>query len=98
MNNPELWDIITGDCREILDTLPERSVQCVVTSPPYWGQRDYGVDGMIGLEDDVQQWVDVMVQVFRKVWRVLRRLKWRTIWISPSRAKCSHERSQPRLL
>ncbi len=38
----------------------------------YWGQRDYGVDGMIGLEDDVQQWVDEMVGVFRKVWRVLR--------------------------
>ena len=43
-------NIIVGDCRQILETLPEQSVQCVVTSPPYWGQRDYGVDGMIGLE------------------------------------------------
>ncbi len=125
----ELWDIKTGDCREMLGTLPERSVQCVVTSPPYWGQRDYGtaewdggdsscdhveselrrgvnlarshvstrgggkkiatagtvpykticakcgaarVDQGIGLEADVEAWVDAMVEVFRKVRRVLR--------------------------
>lgn len=76
----ESWEILTGDCRAILDTLPERSVQCVVTSPPYWGQRDYGVDGMIGLEADVETWVAVMVDVFRKVWRVLRDDG--TLWIN----------------
>ena len=68
----ELWEIRVGDCRELLDELPEQSVQCVVTSPPYWGQRDYGVEGMIGLESDVESWVDEIVGVFRKVWRVLR--------------------------
>lgn len=42
--------ILIGDVREGLRSLPERSVHCVVTSPPYWGLRDYGVDGQIGLE------------------------------------------------
>lgn len=41
--------ILTGDCRELLATLPAESVQCVVTSPPYFGLRDYGVAGQIGL-------------------------------------------------
>ncbi len=124
----ELWDIKTGDCREILETLPEKSVQCVVTSPPYWGQRDYGtteftggdpdcdhiapvnrtaagfneryhgkkfatdkqgetpgayvgqcgkcgseqINAGIGLELNVSEWVESMVQVFRGVRRVLR--------------------------
>jgi hypothetical protein len=64
--------ILTGDCREVLPTLPDRSVQCVVTSPPYWGLRDYGVAGQIGNEATVDEWVDVMVAVFREVKRVLR--------------------------
>ena len=42
--------VLTGDCRAILPTLPAASVHCVVTSPPYWGLRDYGVAGQIGLE------------------------------------------------
>ena len=42
--------ILTGDCLDVLPTLPEKSVQCVVTSPPYYGLRDYGCDGQIGLE------------------------------------------------
>ena len=42
--------ILVGDCLERLRTLPEESVHCVVTSPPYWGLRDYGVAGAIGLE------------------------------------------------
>jgi DNA modification methylase len=41
--------VLTGDCRAILPTLPAASVHCVVTSPPYWGLRDYGVAGQIGL-------------------------------------------------
>jgi DNA modification methylase len=64
--------ILTGDCRDVLPTLPDRSVQCVVTSPPYWGLRDYGVAGQIGSEATVEEWVDVMVAVFREVRRVLR--------------------------
>jgi DNA modification methylase len=66
------WRIIEGDCREVLATLPAASVQCCVTSPPYWNLRDYGVDGQIGLEATVQEYVGVMVAVFREVRRVLR--------------------------
>ena len=66
-------NIMVGDCREVLDALTEHSVQCVVTSPPYWGQRDYGTAQKgIGLEADVTEWVDSIVQVFQKVRRVLR--------------------------
>lgn len=64
--------ILHGDCRDILPTLPEASVQCVVTSPPYWGLRDYGVDRQIGLEKTPEEYVATMVAVFREVRRVLR--------------------------
>jgi DNA modification methylase len=61
-----------GDCREVLANLPAASVQCVVTSPPYWGLRDYGVDGQLGLEDTPEEYVAHLVDVFRAVRRVLR--------------------------
>ena len=61
-----------GDCVEILRTLPSESVHCCVTSPPYWGLRDYGVDGQLGLEKSPEEYVARMVDVFREVRRVLR--------------------------
>ncbi len=61
-----------GDCLEILRTLPDNSVHCVVTSPPYWGLRDYGHDGQIGLEETPDAYVARLVDVFREVRRVLR--------------------------
>ena len=64
--------ILLGDCRERLKELPSNSIHCVVTSPPYWGLRDYGVDGQIGLERSVDEFLAVMVDVFRQVRRVLR--------------------------
>ena len=64
--------ILVGDCLERLRTLPEESVHCVVTSPPYWGLRDYGVEGAIGLERTLQEHIDALVRVFREVRRVLR--------------------------
>jgi DNA modification methylase len=64
--------IINGDCRAILPTLEAGSVQCCVTSPPYYGLRDYGVDGQIGLEPTPDEYVAEMVAVFREVRRVLR--------------------------
>ena len=64
--------ILVGDCLERLRTLPEESVHCVVTSPPYWGLRDYGVEGAIGLEPTLQEHLDTLVTVFREVRRVLR--------------------------
>ncbi|MFA7346886.1 MAG: site-specific DNA-methyltransferase [Desulfurivibrionaceae bacterium] len=65
-------EILTGDCREILPLMPEKSVHCCVTSPPYWGLRDYGVDGQIGLESSPAEFISEMVKVFREVRRVLR--------------------------
>ncbi|WP_234730006.1 DNA-methyltransferase [Acidocella facilis] len=64
--------MLKGDCRELLDTMPEASVQCCVTSPPYFGLRDYGVAGQIGLELTPDEYIAEMVAVFRKVRRVLR--------------------------
>ncbi|HXJ57232.1 MAG TPA: site-specific DNA-methyltransferase [Verrucomicrobiae bacterium] len=64
--------ILNGDCRDVLATLPAESVHCVVTSPPYWGLRDYGVAGQIGLESTYQDFVEQTVAVFREVRRVLR--------------------------
>ena len=64
--------ILNGDCIEMLRTLPDASVHCCVTSPPYWGLRDYGHDGQIGLESTPEAYVARMVEVFREVRRVLR--------------------------
>ncbi len=60
-----------GDCRAILPTIEPKSVQCVVTSPPYWGLRDYGVEGQLGLEATPEEYVANMVEVFRLVREVL---------------------------
>jgi DNA modification methylase len=64
--------ILQGDCRDVLRALDAESVQCCVTSPPYWGLRDYGVDGQLGLESTPDEYVSGMVDVFREVRRVLR--------------------------
>lgn len=64
--------LLVGDCRESLRTLPDQSAHCVVTSPPYFGLRDYGVDGQLGLEPTPADFVAAMVEVFREVRRVLR--------------------------
>jgi DNA modification methylase len=64
--------ILVGDCIKIMATLPADSVQCCVTSPPYFGLRDYGVDGQIGLEPTLAEWVAKMVDVFAQVRRVLK--------------------------
>jgi DNA modification methylase len=72
--------IIQGDCIEGLRTLPDASVHCCVTSPPYWGLRDYGHDGQIGLEATPEAYVARMVEVFREVRRVLREDG--TLWLN----------------
>lgn len=64
--------IINADVMDGLAQLPDESVHCCVTSPPYWGLRDYGVDGQIGLEDTPEAFVARLVEVFREVRRVLR--------------------------
>ena len=64
--------IIPGDCIAGMRTLPDGIAHCCVTSPPYWGLRDYGHDGQIGLEDTPEAYVARIVDVFREVRRVLR--------------------------
>jgi DNA modification methylase len=64
--------ILNGDCIEMMKTLPDQSVNCCVTSPPYFGLRDYGHEGQIGLEETPEAFVQKMVEVFREVHRVLR--------------------------
>jgi len=65
-------EILTGDCRDILARLPSASVNCVVTSPPYFGLRDYDVEGQMGLEATPDEFIAGIVDVFREVRRVLR--------------------------
>jgi len=64
--------ILQGDVIEQLQTLDAQSIHTCVTSPPYWGLRDYGVDGQIGLEETPELYVEKIVEVFREVKRVLR--------------------------
>ena len=63
---------LEGDVIDCLKSLPDESVHCCVTSPPYWGLRDYGIDGQLGLEETPDEYVANMVEVFREVKRVLR--------------------------
>lgn len=64
--------VLIGDSIESMRTLPDKSVQMCVTSPPYYGLRDYGVDGQIGLEETPAEFIARLVEVFREVRRVLR--------------------------
>ncbi len=65
--------ILAGDCREVLKTVPDESVNCCVTSPPYWGLRDYGHAAQIGQEPTPDAYVEGLVQVFREIRRVLQK-------------------------
>lgn len=64
--------IITGDARDALAAFPDKSVNCCITSPPYWGLRDYGMANQIGLEKTLLDYIDSLLAVFSEVWRVLR--------------------------
>lgn len=69
----EFITLLQGDCREVLEQLPADSIHCCVTSPPYFGLRNYNVDGQIGLEASPQVFIETMSEVFGKVRRVMRR-------------------------
>lgn len=64
--------ILHGDALDVLRTIPDGFIHTCVTSPPYWGLRDYGVEGQIGLEPTPEEYVERLVEVFREVRRVLR--------------------------
>lgn len=72
--------ILLGDCLEVLKTLPDNSIDCCVTSPPYYGLRDYGCDGQIGLEETPEMFVASLMAVFNEVNRVLK--KEGTLWFN----------------
>jgi site-specific DNA-methyltransferase (cytosine-N4-specific) len=72
--------VLSGGALEMLARLPRHSVQTVVTSPPYWGVRDYGVRGQIGMERSLAKYVSNIVAVFEEVRRVLRRDG--TVWLN----------------
>ena len=60
------------DAVKILSAMPNDSVDCIVTSPPYYGKRDYGVDGQLGLEEHPQMYINKLVEAFREAQRVLK--------------------------
>jgi len=72
--------ILQGDCLEVLKTLPDESIDMVMTSPPYWALRDYGVDGQLGLEPTFQTYINKLCDIFDEVKRVLK--KEGTCWVN----------------
>jgi DNA modification methylase len=76
-NNPtppagrQPWTLYVGDARAVLAGMPGQSANCIVTSPPYWGKRDYGMPGQYGHEADPDTYVSTMREVFREAHRVL---------------------------
>ena len=74
------WRVYNGHVLELLDVLPSESVNCIVTSPPYWGLRDYGHEGQLGLEKTPGEYVEKMTEVFREARRVLRNEG--TLWLN----------------
>jgi len=72
--------ILPGNNIDTLKMIPDSTVDCCVTSPPYYGLRDYNMDGQIGLEDTPEEYIEKLVTVFREVWRVLRDEG--TLWVN----------------
>lgn len=75
----DMVTIYNKDSRD-LSEIPDESIQCVVTSPPYWGLRDYGVPRQLGLEPTPEEYVEQILKIFKEVWRVLR--KEGTLWLN----------------
>ena len=72
--------VIHGDCLDVMREMPDKAVNCCVTSPPYWGLRDYGVDGQLGLEKTPEEYTEKMVVIFRELKRILREDG--TLWLN----------------
>ncbi|MGD8786207.1 MAG: site-specific DNA-methyltransferase [Phycisphaerales bacterium] len=84
----ELNKIYQGDWIKVMADWPDKFVQTVITSPPYWGLRDYGVDGQLGLEPTPEEYIDKLVKGFREIRRVLR--KDGTVWLNLGDSYMSH--------
>ena len=81
--------IINIDCKRGIDQLPDNSIDCVITSPPYWGLRDYGVSGQLGLEVTPQEYVQSLVDIFSRIHRVLKESG--TIWLNLGDTYSAHK-------
>ena len=82
--------ILHGDTRDVIKAFPDNTFQCVVTSPPYWGVRDYGVIGQIGAEADINDYIRNLVDIFSEVRRVLKPDG--TFWLNIGNTYTSGER------
>jgi DNA modification methylase len=93
----ELNKIYQGDAIDVLKTFPDESVDCAITSPPYWGLRDYGVLDQLGLEKTPEEYVAKMIEVFREVKRVLKKNGnfWLNLGDTYSAARWSSGKGQP---
>ncbi len=82
MHYPEDYinKVIQGDALTILKKIPDGSIDCIVTSPPYWALRDYGVEGQLGLEPTFQEYIENLLKIFDEVKRVLK--KEGTCWVN----------------
>ena len=89
--NNEFVTLYNCDSRQI--PIPDESVDCVVTSPPYYGLRDYGINGQIGLEESPEEYANTMVEVFREVWRVLKPTG--TVWLNLGDSYSSQGGAEP---
>lgn len=78
--NLELNKIYCGDTLSVLKAWPDEFIDCVITSPPYWGLRDYGVEGQLGLKKTPEEYVAKLVEIFREVKRCLK--KDGTVWLN----------------
>ncbi len=85
--------LLHGDCLHMLRVIPSQSVNCCVTSPPYFGLRDYGVDGQIGFEETPEVFVQKLVEIFREVKRVLRDDG--TLWLNLGDSYAANRSCQP---
>ena len=72
--------LYNGDALSVLKILPDRSIDCVITSPPYWALRDYGVEGQLGLEPTFQEYLEKLWTIFDEVYRVLKPAG--TVWVN----------------
>lgn len=93
LNFMNVNEIYQGDCLDVLKIFPDECINCVVTSPPYWGLRDYGINGQIGLEKTPEEYTEKIVKIFNEIKRVLK--KDGTIWLNlgDSYASTSKNRS-----
>jgi len=78
--NQDEISVLEGDSRQALAGISDATFQCCITSPPYWGLRDYGIDGQIGAENDPDQYIRDLVGIFREVRRTLREDG--TLWLN----------------